>query len=168
MQRLLLEPEAGSMMTKKRARERSLDEGYSDLKEHNEDESEEEMATQSHSQKKKAIRTLPAKSSRATDSKSSSSSTSNEILEMLKGYFQWQQRMELEWREILEIHYNKRQLFEQEWRESMEKLERERLMAEQAWREREEERRKRQDIRAEGMDALLKTLLNKLERGNNL
>lgn len=166
MQRLLLEPEAGSMTTKKRARERSLEE-YSDLKEHNEDESEEEMATQSNSQKREAIRTLPAKSPRATDSKSSSSSTSNEILEMLKGYFQWQQRMEIEWREIHERHYNKRRLFEQEWRESMEKLERERLMADQAWREREEQRRKRQDVRAEGMDALLKTLLNKLEHENN-
>ncbi|XP_038900362.1 trihelix transcription factor GT-3b-like [Benincasa hispida] len=167
MQRLLLEPEAGSIATKKRVRERSLEE-YSDLKELNEDETEEEILTQSNSQKRKTIRTLPAKSLRATDSKSSSSSVSNEILEMLKGFFQWQQRMEMEWREIHERHYNNRRLFEQEWRESMEKLEMERLMAEQAWREREEQRKKRQDIRAEGMDALLTTLFNKLNRQNNL
>lgn len=162
MHRLLLEPEACSIATKKRVRERSLEE-YSNLKQLNEDETEEEVTlTQSNSQKRKAARTLPAKSLGATDSKNSSSSVSNEILEMLKGFFQWQQRMEMEWREILERHYNNRRLFEQEWRESMEKLERERLMAEQAWREREEQRRKRQDIRAEGMDALLTTLLNKL------
>ncbi|KAG7031071.1 Trihelix transcription factor GT-3a [Cucurbita argyrosperma subsp. argyrosperma] len=167
MHRLIHEPEAGSSATKKRGRERSLEE-YSDLKELDEEESEEEIPTQSNSQKGKAIGTHPAKSSRTAGSKSSSSSVSNEILELLKGFFQWQQRMEMEWREILERHYNNRRMFEQEWRDSMEKLERERLMAEKAWREREEQRKKRQDIRAEGMDALLTDLLNKLNRENNL
>ncbi|KAA0044964.1 trihelix transcription factor GT-3b-like [Cucumis melo var. makuwa] len=168
MHRLLLEPEACSISTKKRGRERSLEE-HSDLKELNEDETEEEVTlTQRNSQKRKAARKLPAKSLGATDSKSSSSSISYEIQEMLKGFLQWQQRMEMEWREIVERHYNNRRMLEQEWRESMEKLERERLMAEQAWREREEQRKEKQDIRAEGMNALLTTLLNKLNHENNL
>lgn len=44
----------------------------------------------------------------------------------------------------------------------MEKLEKERLMLEQAWWDREEQRRMREDMRAEKRDALLTTLLNKL------
>lgn len=57
-----------------------------------------------------------------------------------------------------------RRVLEQEWRQSMEKLERERLMLEQAWREREEQRRMREESRAEKRDALITTLLNKLLR----
>ncbi|KAF7809416.1 trihelix transcription factor GT-3b-like [Senna tora] len=54
-----------------------------------------------------------------------------------------------------------------EWRQSMEKLERERLLIEQAWREREEQRRMREESRAERRDALLTTLLSKLIHESN-
>ena len=67
----------------------------------------------------------------------------------------------------MERRAHERQLFEQEWRQSMEKLERERLMIEQAWREREEQRRMREESRAERRDALLTTLLNKLINESN-
>ncbi|XP_015963057.1 trihelix transcription factor GT-3b [Arachis duranensis] len=50
---------------------------------------------------------------------------------------------------------------------TMEKLERERLMIEQTWREREEQRRMREESRAERRDALLTTLLNKLIHESN-
>ncbi|OMO52388.1 hypothetical protein COLO4_37235 [Corchorus olitorius] len=88
--------------------------------------------------------------------------------EMLREFFQQQQRMEMQWKEIMERRARERQLFEQEWRQSMEKLERERLMVERAWREREEQRRLREESRAERRDALLTTLLNKLINDNTL
>lgn len=62
----------------------------------------------------------------------------------------------------MEKRAREREVFEQEWRSSMEKLERDRMMMEQSWREREEQRRAREESRAEKRDALLSTLLNKL------
>jgi hypothetical protein len=51
-----------------------------------------------------------------------------------------------------------------EWRQTMEALENERIMMEQRWREREEQRRIRDEARAEKRDALITALLNRLER----
>ncbi|KAF2316106.1 hypothetical protein GH714_041081 [Hevea brasiliensis] len=87
---------------------------------------------------------------------------------MLKEFFRQQQRMEMQWREMMERRAHEQQLFEQEWRESMEKIERERLMIEQNWREREEQRRIREESRAERRDALLTTLLSKLVHENDI
>ncbi|KAK1324311.1 Trihelix transcription factor GT-3b [Acorus calamus] len=84
------------------------------------------------------------------------------VQEVLQEFLQQQQRIEIQWREAVERRAQERRAFEQEWRQSMEKLERERLMLEQAWREREEQRRMREETRAEKRDALLTTLLNKL------
>ncbi|CAO2819759.1 unnamed protein product [Amaranthus hypochondriacus] len=96
---------------------------------------------------------------RKTDKNSRGSSS---ILEMLRGFLQQQERVELQWMESMERNQRERELFELEWRQSMEKLERERLMMEQAWMEREEQRLIREEIRAEKRDALLTSLLNKL------
>jgi hypothetical protein len=87
---------------------------------------------------------------------------------MLKEFFQQQQKMEMQWRELMEKRAHERQMFEQEWQRSMDKLERERLVIEQAWREREEQRRIREESRAERRDALLTALLNKLISENTM
>ena len=100
--------------------------------------------------------------------RASGSSAGGDVQEMLKEFLQQQQKMEMQWREMMERRSHERQLFEQEWRQSMEKLERERLMIEQAWRDREEQRRIREESRAERRDALLTTLLNKLIRENKI
>jgi hypothetical protein len=104
----------------------------------------------------------------ATNTGTVSTNNSGGTRELLKDFFQQQHRMEMQWREIMERRVQERLLFEQEWRETMVKLERERLMAEQIWREREEQRRMREETRAERRDALLTTLLNKLIHENNL
>lgn len=62
----------------------------------------------------------------------------------------------------MEKYARGREMFEHEWRQTMERLEREKIMMEQAWREREEQRKVREESRAEKRDALLTTLLNKL------
>ncbi|KAK6934849.1 Myb/SANT-like DNA-binding domain 4 [Dillenia turbinata] len=172
MQRLLLESETGSMQVKKRKKliggepERSLDE-FSEYEDEDEDESEEDrLLRSSNPQKRKYARGKQVgtisldKSSGQTHPQNITNTGS--IQELLLEFFQHQHRMEMQWRESMERHARERELFEQEWRQSMEKLERERLMFEQAWRERVEQRRTREESRAEKRDALLTTLLNKL------
>lgn len=99
----------------------------------------------------------------ASASTSGRSSGSNSIQELLQGFLQQQQAMEMQWREAMERRARDRILFEQGWRESMERLERERLMLEQAWMEKEEQRRVREETRAEKRDQLLTALLNMLQ-----
>ncbi|XWS49402.1 hypothetical protein CRYUN_Cryun12cG0000400 [Craigia yunnanensis] len=168
MQRLLLESEAGSAQAKKRMKrisaDRSSDE-FSEEEDEDEDDSEEERPARSISRKRKADRIVSDKSPKPN---SGTSTTTTGPQEMLREFFHQQQRMEMQWREMMERRAFERQLFEQEWQQSMEKLERERLMIEQAWREREEQRRLREESRAERRDALLTTLLNKLINNNNL
>lgn len=86
----------------------------------------------------------------------------NSVSEVLHDWFEHQRRMEVQWREASERRAKERWVFEQDWRMSMEKLERERFTSEQAWREREENRRIREENRAEKRDFLLTSLLHKL------
>lgn len=89
-------------------------------------------------------------------------SGNNSMREILNDFFQQQQIIDMQWRELMEKHAYERQLFEQEWRQSMERIEIERMRTEQAWREKEEQRKMREESRAERRDALLTLLLNKL------
>ncbi|KAL0407923.1 UNVERIFIED_CONTAM: Trihelix transcription factor GT-3a [Sesamum radiatum] len=91
----------------------------------------------------------------------------NCLQEMMRNFIMQQQRIDMQWRESMEKRAVERELFEQEWRQKMEKLERERLMMEQAWREREEQRRLKEESRAQKRDALLTMLLNKLVRNES-
>lgn len=163
MQRLLAESEAGSVQAKKRFKRLNADElsdEEDDEEEQSDEEEEEERPARGNSRKRKIERNVSDKSPRAT------SGTAG-IQEMLKAFFDQQQRMEAEWRQMMERRAQERQLFEEEWRQRMEKLERERLLVEQAWREKEEQRRIREESRAERRDALLTTLLTKLINQNN-
>lgn len=161
--RLLLESEVGSSRSKKRTKKpiagQSSDE-FSEDEEEYECDTDEETAARNNPRKRKAERVAFDKFPRATGSANRNSGTT--IQEMLREFFQQQQMMDMQWREMLERREYKRQLFEQEWRQSMEKLERERLMVEQAWREREEQRKIKEESRAEKRDTLLTALLNKL------
>lgn len=160
MQRLLLETEAGIPQSKKKLKrlsgERSSEELSEDDENDDDDESDGEHASRSKKKKQK-----PADKPRTITNNSS-------IHDVLQEFFQHQQRIELQWQEMMERRANERLRFEQEWRQTMEKIERERLMLEQAWREREEQRRMREESRAEKRDALLRTLLNKLIQEEDL
>jgi hypothetical protein len=59
-----------------------------------------------------------------------------------------------------------RLFFEEQWRQSMQRMERERLMLEQAWVEREEQRRAREEARAERREVLFTSLLTRLLHGD--
>ncbi|KAJ0970930.1 hypothetical protein J5N97_018889 [Dioscorea zingiberensis] len=156
MHRHLLESESGASQAKKKLKrlsgDRSSEECSEDDDEDDEDSDDERL---SKSRKKKPEK---AQQQKGTDKSRSSSS----VHDVLQEFLQQQQRMEAQWQEMMDRRAQERRMFEQEWRQTMEKLERERLMLEQAWREREEQRRIREETRAEKRDALLTTLLNKL------
>lgn len=129
--------------------------------EENEDESDEKPSW-GNSQRRRVEKVLMNQSLKGNSGAQTSRIGGEEIHEMLKEFFQQQQMMELQWKEMVERRAHERLLLEQEWRQSMVELERERLMLEQAWREREEQRRLREESRAEQWDALLTSLLNRL------
>ncbi|KAJ6842926.1 trihelix transcription factor GT-3b-like [Iris pallida] len=156
MQRLLQETESGASQSKKKKRLSGI--SSDEFSEEDEDDEDSDREHAARGKKKKTER--GAQQQRATDRSRTGGNSS--IHDVLQEFFQQQQRMEFQWHEMMERRAQERQRFEQEWRQSMEKLERERLMLEQAWREREEQRRMREESRAEKRDALLTTLLNKL------
>lgn len=158
MQHMLMESEAGGAQGKKKTKrmsgERSDDEISEDDDEDGEDSEEDRLVK---SRKRKAERD----GRRATNT---DKPRAQNIQGILQDFLLQQQKMEMQWREMMDRRAQERRILEQEWRQTMENLERERLMMEQAWREREEQRRIREESRAEKRDALITTLLNKLLR----
>ncbi|KAL9230696.1 hypothetical protein vseg_006013 [Gypsophila vaccaria] len=102
--------------------------------------------------------------SNSNNNSSSSISHINAVKEMLEKFMKQQMEMEVQWREAYEAREEERRRMENEWRSRMEALEKERLLLERRWREREEQRRVREDARADQRDALINALLNKLQR----
>ena len=100
--------------------------------------------------------------SRRTTEKPSTGSSG--IHDLLQDFMAQQQHMDIQWHETMERRAQERLVFEQEWRQSMQKFEQERLMLEHEWIQREEQRRMREEARAQKRDSLMTALLNKLLR----
>lgn len=150
MQRMLwAEAEGGS---KKKAVQLS-----SDDEDDGNEESEEQKGGRRKKKKAKLVSGVGA-------SGSGSSSSVNNLKEILDDFMRQQMQIEAQWMEAFEARENERRLKEMEWRQTMEALEKERIMMDQRWREREEQRRIREEARAEKRDALITALLNKLGR----
>jgi hypothetical protein len=157
MQRQLLESESGASVKKKLKRpsgKQSSEE--SDDEEDCGEETDDDKPMHSRKRKTDDKRQQPRRISEKSKTGTSS------IHELLQDFMVQQQRIDTQWREMTEKRAQERLLFEQEWRQTMQKLEQERLVLEHSWIEREEQRRMREDARAEKRDALLTTLLNKL------
>ncbi|XP_051130473.1 trihelix transcription factor GT-3b-like [Andrographis paniculata] len=84
------------------------------------------------------------------------------IRETMEEFSRRQMQMEMEWMKAYDAREAERREREAEWRRRMAALEEERMMMERRWREREEQRRAREESRAERRDALVTALLNKL------
>ncbi|KAF7825530.1 trihelix transcription factor GT-3b-like [Senna tora] len=110
-------------------------------------------------------RTKKMKKSKNNDSSNNHDGGLKEIVEEL---MRQHMRMESEWMEAVEAREKERKEREREWKETMEALEKERMMMDQRWREREEQRRVREEARAQRRDALITALLNKLTRQDNM
>ncbi|KAL6652091.1 hypothetical protein ACP70R_011016 [Stipagrostis hirtigluma subsp. patula] len=157
MQRQLLESEPGGSVKRKLKRpsvDRSSDESdeEEDCGEETEDEKPMSSRKRKAGDKKQQSQGMPENSRTVISS----------IHDLLQDFLVQQQRIDIQWRQMMERRAQERHVFEQEWRQSMQKLEQERLMLEQSWMEREEQRRMRDEARAEKRDALMTTLLNKL------
>ncbi|KAL6843771.1 hypothetical protein ACP4OV_026342 [Aristida adscensionis] len=157
MQRQLLESEPGASVKRKLKRP-SVDQSSE------ESNDEEDCGEESEDDKPMSSRKRKAgdrKQQSQQTSEKSRTSLSN-IHDLLQDFLVQQQRIDIQWREMMERRAQERLVFEQEWRQSMQKLEQERVMLEHSWMEREEQRRVRDEARAEKRDALLTALLNKL------
>ncbi|KAJ8647533.1 hypothetical protein MRB53_000556 [Persea americana] len=95
---------------------------------------------------------------------SSSTSGGVNLQEVLEEFMRQMMEMEVQWMKAAEAREEERRMKEMEWRQMMEALERERIMMDRRWREREEQRRMREEARAEKRDALITALLNKIMR----
>jgi hypothetical protein len=157
MQRQLLESESGASVNKKlkRASGNRSSEESNDEEDYGE-ESEDDKPM--HSRKRRADDQKQQPHQMSEKSRTGTSS----IHELLQDFLVQQQRIDMQWQEMTERRAHERLVFEQEWRQSMQRLEQERLILEHSWMEREEQRRMRDEARAEKRDALLTTLLNKL------
>ncbi|KAG9453428.1 hypothetical protein H6P81_006332 [Aristolochia fimbriata] len=86
--------------------------------------------------------------------------------EMVEEFLKSQLRIEMEWCKEEEAREEERRGKEMEWRRRMEALERERILMDSRWREREEQRRAREEARADRRDQLITALLNKFIHDN--
>ncbi|KAK4771314.1 hypothetical protein SAY87_031846 [Trapa incisa] len=154
MQRMLwAEGEGGgaSSSSKKKA-SHQLSWGEEDEEEDSDGEQKAGSSCRNTKNKKKKVKT----------GASSSEGDSGKLVKLVEGFMRQQVQMEMQWREEYEEREKERRMREMEWRQTMEALEKERAMMDRRWREREEQRRIREDARAEKRDALITALLNKL------
>lgn len=165
MQRMLwLEAEGGgaaASTSKKRKKTTAAQYSSSDEEDENE-ESEGEKA--GGTRRKKIIKGKETGNPSAGTSSSNVSSIINGVKGIMEDYMKQQKEMEIQWIKAYEAREEERRVKEIEWRQKMEALENERLMMERRWKERDEQRRIREEARAERRDALITALLNKLRR----
>ncbi|CAK9139935.1 unnamed protein product [Ilex paraguariensis] len=151
MQRMLwIEAEGGASGSKKKAAQLSSDD---------EDDNDYSDGDKGSSKKKRKL-----KGNINPGTSSSSSGIINSVKEILSEFMKQQMQMEIQWLKGYEAREEERRVKEIEWRQTMEALENERIMMDRTWREREEQRRRREEARAEKRDALITALLNKLRR----
>nr|XP_027067050.1 trihelix transcription factor GT-3a-like [Coffea arabica] len=159
MQRMLwMEAEGGAGSSKKKAAQLSSDD---------EDDNDDSEVERAHKKKRK----LKAGgggggggASSASASAAAGGNVVNSLKEILDEFMKQQMQIEMQWMKAYEAREEERRKRETEWRQTMEALENERLMMDKRWREREEQRRIREEARAEKRDALITALLNKLQR----
>ncbi|KAK4418928.1 Trihelix transcription factor GT-3b [Sesamum alatum] len=162
MQRMLwLEAEGGGAATS--SKKKTAAQFSSDEEDENEDSEGEKLGGAKKKRKVKNSNINPHQVG------SNSSNTSpmiiiNGIREMMEEFMKQQMQIEMQWLKAYEAREEERRVKEMEWRQTMEALENERIMMDRRWREREEQRKVREEARAEKRDALITALLNKLRR----
>ncbi|CAF1793336.1 unnamed protein product [Brassica oleracea var. botrytis] len=89
------------------------------------------------------------------------------LKEILEDFMRQTVKMEKEWRDAWEMKEREREKRETEWRRRMSELEEERSATERRWMERENERRLREEARAQKRDTIIDILLSKLNKDKN-
>ncbi|CAH8355959.1 unnamed protein product [Eruca vesicaria subsp. sativa] len=162
MQRMLWAESEGGGGTSGITRKRSHSEQFSSDEE--EENVNEELVDISNEPKPLNPKKNIAKKRKGGITNSSGGGANNSVREVLDEFMRHQLRMENEWRERWEVREKERAEKEEEWRMKMEELEKERMAMERMWRDREEQRRSREEMRAEKRDSLINALLAKLTR----
>lgn len=165
MQRMIWAESEGGGGTSGATRKRSQSEQFSSDEE--EENVNEELVDISNEPKTQNPKKNIAKKRKGGIS-NSSGGANNSVREVLDEFMRHQMRMENEWRERWEAREKERAEKEEEWRRKMEELEKDRMAMERMWRDREEQRRSREDLRAEKRDSLINALLAKLTRDGSL
>jgi hypothetical protein len=158
MQRQLLQSESG-VLVKKKLKRPSCDRSSGESEDEEDDVEVSEDEKPMRSKKRKAGGDKGQQSQRMAEKPRASSSS---IHDLLQDFLAQQEHVDIQWREKMERRAQERLIFEQEWRQSMRKLEQERLELEHEWIQREEQRRMREEARAQKRDSLMTALLNKL------
>ncbi|KAL2632795.1 hypothetical protein R1flu_004274 [Riccia fluitans] len=158
MDRLLLESESGSRPKKKARRAKRILGGVKSSDDDTEEDEDEEV----DSEDERIVRRKKRKADKERQRVTAEKYRANSMQEVLEDFFQQQQRVEDQWRESMERREQERRMREHEWRDAMAKLEQERLLREQEWREREDQRRAREEARAEKRDDLFAALISRL------
>ncbi|EOA21092.1 hypothetical protein CARUB_v10001432mg [Capsella rubella] len=114
-----------------------------------------------------SVSTNPRKRAKKGKGVAKAETAGSTIKEVLEEFMRQTVKMEKEWRDAWEMKEREREKREREWRRRMAELEEERAAAERRWMEREEERRLREEARAQKRDTLIDALLNKLNRDHN-
>lgn len=157
------EAEGGNGGSKKKVLSEDEDDEEDD---NNKEDSEGELnkGTSSTSRKKKKKKEKGSGSGSGSYGNSNINDSLKNMKEILQEFMRQQMQMEAQWMEAYEAREKERRMKELEWRQTMEALENEKIMMDQRWREREDQRRLREEARAEKRDALITALLNKLSR----
>eukprot|EP00250_Pteridium_aquilinum_P007651 c17321_g2_i1 orf=258-1037(+) len=155
LDKLLRELEADLKMRKKA---RNLDRSSEEFS--NEDDEDDESEGEQRGKSKK--RNIDRERTRATAEKC----RANNMRTMLEYFSQQQQRLELQWRELIERRAEECRRREQEYNNVMASLENESFVREQHWLDKEDERRAREEARADQRDALLTAILNRIVKGD--
>lgn len=99
---------------------------------------------------------------RETQRNMAAMSRANRMQDVLESFLEQLQRMEVQWRAGMRRREEERRARAQEFRNAMQSLEKESLVREQQCRDTEEQRRAREEARAEKRDALFSVILSGL------
>lgn len=101
---------------------------------------------------------------RETQRNMAAMSRANHMQDVLESFFEQLQHMEVQWRASMRRREEERKARAQEFQNAMQRLENERLVREQQCRDIEEQRRAREEARAEKRDILFSVILSRLAK----
>ncbi|KAG2262350.1 hypothetical protein Bca52824_069429 [Brassica carinata] len=165
-------PQKQALLRREKHQFSSDEEEEEDIEELNQDINEELLSfVETHKKDAEVITTStftnPKKRAKKGKGTSKAEVAGSTLKEMLEDFMRQTVKMEKEWRDAWEMKTREKEKREKEWQRRMAELEEERAAAERRWMEREDERRLREEARAQKRDTLISILLNKLNRDHN-
>ncbi|XP_010553113.1 PREDICTED: trihelix transcription factor GT-3a [Tarenaya hassleriana] len=165
MQRMLWSDTAEASTSKRKPQISSDDDEEDEDEDDPEHEINDELLSlvETHQKGTTVMTSNPRKRAKKAKGETPTTTTSgSSVKEVLEEFMRQMVKTEKEWREACERRERERERREREWRRRMAELEEERVAAERRWMEKEEERRVREEVRAQKRDLLIDALLTRL------